>query len=168
MASLHYHHALVAKVFTSWKHWLCSCREVRSREQMRQQQQHKMDTLLARVTSVCQHDSSTVEKVCQGDPPTSGKECWNDSPALEKACHSAVSSSVVKECHHDPTTLGKDCHSEQHHNPIALSKNCHSRSQRDSTALKKKSMSHPPAVRKEDTIGLITSKLVRQELVSIV
>lgn len=170
MATLHYHHALVAKVFTSWRQWLHSCREVRSREQMRQHQQHKMDALLARVTSVCQHESSTVEKVCQGDPTTSGKECQNDSPTLGKVHHSTVSSSVVKERHHDPTTLGKDCHSGRHHNPATMDKDCHSRSQHDSTALKKKQppLSHPPVVRKEDTIGLITSKLVRQELVSVV
>ena len=153
IAGLHYHHTLVSKVFTSWKQWLHSCQEVRSREQMRQHQQHKMDALLSRVTSVCQHNSSAVEKECQDAPLSSGKECQNDP------------SSVVKECHHDPTTLGKDCHSGRHHNnTVTMDKECHLTSQ-NGAKRKQHPTDHPPAVRKEDTIGLITSKLVRQELV---
>ena len=165
MATLHYRHTLVTKVFTSWKQWLHGCQEARSMEQMRQHQQHKMATLLSRVTAVCQHDSSTLEE-CQHNLSTLRKEHHHDPCTLEK------------ECQHDPSTLEKE-----HQHDLTIEKECHvsksssvdkesnSKGHYDPTTLKKKQQSvcnhNPATVRKQDaTIGLITSKLVRQELVS--
>ena len=168
MATLHYHHTLVTKVFTSWKQWLCGCQEVRSREQMRQQQQHRMATLLARVTAACQHD---VERVCQHDPSTVEKKFQHDTSMVEKECQHDPSI-VMKECdlsvakdntsikkrHHltDSSCVAKECHSQCHHDPSTLGikgqPTCHH---------------NPPILKKKNTTaGLITSKLVRKELVS--
>lgn len=147
MATLHYHHSLVTKIFTSWKQWAHGCQEARSKEQMKQHQHHKMAALLARVTAVCQHDLSTTEKeyqpVCQHDLSTTEKECQpmcQHDPPIKNVSNSVKSSNVDKECH-----------SVSHHNHSTLGEKLH----------------NSPALKREDTTpGLITSKLVRQELVS--
>ena len=168
MATLHHNHALVAKVFTSWKQWLRGRRETRSREQMRQRQQHKMAALLARVTSACWYDPSTAGDDCKDDPPTSQRDHKHDSSTVE--CHRDHSKECYSTCNHHPTTLGKECHSVCHHDPTTLGKKCHSSCHHDPTTLGKKQQPvHHPTVRKEDTsVTLITSKLVRQELVSTI
>ena len=183
MASLHYRHTLVTKVFASWKQWLHGCQEARSMEQMRQQQHHKMAALLSRVTSVCQHDPSTLEKEHQRDPSTVENECQRDPSTLEKE-RQHDPSTLEKECQHDPSTREERQHdpsTECQHN-LTIEKECHVTkassvdkecNSKGHTIVRKKRQPlcnhNPTIVRKQDaTIGLITSKLVRQELVSVI
>ena len=132
-------------MFTAWKQWLHGCREARSREHARHHQQHKMAALLARVTAVCQHDPST------------NNECR--SSGVDKECHSVChhDPSILKTkeqlvCPHNPSTLGTKRQPVCHHDPSLLGAKCH----------------HNPSILKKEhtTPELITSKLVRQELVS--
>ena len=150
MAALHYHHSLVAKVFFSWKQWCCDCKEIRLKELTRRLQQEKMAALLARVSAVHHDNPSPVgrqqcldkvnkeNKLCQHDPHTEGKEC---QPLFQDESL-AVGKDYKLVCEHDPHIVGKSRH------PHNSSK----------TKLLKLS--------KESAPSLITSKLVRQELVS--
>ena len=163
MSSLHYRHTLVAKVFTSWKRWLRGCQEAWSMEQVRQQKHHKMAALLSRVTAACQHDPSTLEKECQHDPSTLEKEYQHDPSTLGKE-HRRDHSTMEKE--HDSPTLEQ----EHQHNyngketkPSGVDKD---KGHHDPTIVRKKRQPLCNPRRQDAAVGLITSKLVRQELVS--
>ena len=113
----------------------------------RQRQQHKMAALLSRVTAACHHDGSTMEREDQCSPSGVLKETQHHVGA-EKGSrvveHSGVSTQSDLEGYHDPTDVKKKRQLGCHH-------------------------SQPPTVKRQDpTVGLITSKLVRQELVSTV
>ena len=126
-------------------------------EQMRQRQQHKMAALLSRVTAVCQHDPSTSEKDCQHDPAILEKERQHNPTPSQKQCQQDPS--TVKKEHRHHLTIEKEC--------SGVDKEPNTNGQ--TTVKKKQQPVHSATVRKRDaTIGLITSKLVRQELVSII
>ena len=139
-------------------------------EQMRQQQHHKMTALLSRVTAACQHDPTTLEKEYQHDPSTLEKEHQHDPPMMEKE-HQHNHSTVEKQ--HDSSTLEQECQHERECSVTkssGLDKECNSKGHHDPAIVRKKRQplcNHNPK-RQDATIGLITSKLVRQELVSII
>lgn len=166
MSSLHYRHTLVAKVFTSWKQWLRCCQEARSMQQMRQQQHHKMVALLSRVTAACQHDPSTLEKERQHNPPTMQKECQHDPSTVEKE----RDSSTLEQEHQHNLNIEKECSVTK---SLGVDKECNSKGHHDPAIVRKKQQPlcnhNPTSVRRQGAaVGLITSKLVRQELVSII
>ena len=113
-------------------------------ELTRQHQQHKMAALLSRVTAACHHDGSTMEREDQCSPFGVLKETQHHVGAEKGSVveHLGLSEKSDLEGHHDPTALKKKREPGSHH-------------------------SQPPTMKRQDpTIGLITSKLVRQELVS--
>lgn len=136
MAALHYHHSLVAKVFTSWKRWCSGCKEVRLRELTRHLQQEKMAALLAQVSAV-HHDDPSPE---EGQP--------HDDK--------------VDELHqHEPHIVGKDCQPVCQDESSVMKK-----ADRHLYAVVKSRKPAHPTKSQNSVPSLITSKLVRQELVS--
>ena len=150
MAALHYHHSLVAKVFTSWKQWCSGCKEVRLRELTRRLQQEKMAALLARVSSVRHDDPSLVgRQQCDDKVDKENRLCQHDLHTVEKECQPL--------CQDESHVVGKECKSVHQHDPHIVEKNSHPHESSKSKLLKHSKDSAP---------SLITTKLVRQELVS--
>jgi len=148
MAALHYHHSLVAKVFFSWKQWCSDCKEVRLKELTRRLQQEKMAALLARVSAVHHDDPSLVgRQQCLVKVDKENKLCQHDSHTEE--CQPL--------CQDKSLAMGKDYKLVCQHDPHIVRKSRHPHNS---------SKTKPLKFSKDSTPSLITSKLVRQELVS--
>jgi len=146
MAALHHRHSMVAKVFFSWKQWCSDCKEVRLKEMTRRLQQEKMAALLARVSAVRHNDPSLVGK----------QQCEDKVDKENQLCQ-------------DPQTEGKECHQLCLDGSHVVEKEYNSLCQHNQHIVGKSHQPHASSKTKplkDSTPSLITSKLVRQELVS--